>query len=151
MDGTVLWFKLCIFGWIWKGCSKPCLPWKPIYIYYTDTHICMHVLFVVVLSLSHVWLLCNPMDCSLPGSSVHGISQYWSGSIFPSPRIFPTKGLNLCLLHCQADSFPPSHLGTPYIYIYVCIYAYITESLCCTAEINIINLPYFNKNANKIF
>ena len=30
---------------------------------------------------SHVWLFGNPMDCSLPGSSVHGISQakYWSG------------------------------------------------------------------------
>ena len=27
-----------------------------------------------VCMLSHVWL-CNPMDCSLPGSSVHGISQ----------------------------------------------------------------------------
>ena len=27
------------------------------------------------LSLSHVWLFCNPTDCSLPGSSVHGISQ----------------------------------------------------------------------------
>ena len=25
-------------------------------------------------ALSHV-LLCDPMDCSLPGSSVHGISQ----------------------------------------------------------------------------
>ena len=29
----------------------------------------------IVLSLSHVWLFCNPMDCSLPGSPVHGISQ----------------------------------------------------------------------------
>ena len=28
-----------------------------------------------ILSLSHVWLFCNPMDCSLPGSSVHGVSQ----------------------------------------------------------------------------
>ena len=30
---------------------------------------------------------CNPMDCSLPGSSVHGIFQarYWSGLSFPSP------------------------------------------------------------------
>ena len=27
-----------------------------------------------VKSLSHVWL-CNPMDCSPPGSSVHGIFQ----------------------------------------------------------------------------
>ena len=25
--------------------------------------------------LSHVWLFCDTMDCSLPGSSVHGISQ----------------------------------------------------------------------------
>ena len=25
--------------------------------------------------LSHVWLFCNPMDCSLPGSSVYEISQ----------------------------------------------------------------------------
>ena len=31
--------------------------------------------------------LCNPMDCSLPGSSVHGILQqeYWSGLPFLSP------------------------------------------------------------------
>ena len=29
---------------------------------------------VKVKSLRHVWL-CNPMDCSLTGSSVHGISQ----------------------------------------------------------------------------
>ena len=25
--------------------------------------------------LSRIWLFCNPMDCSPPGSSVHGISQ----------------------------------------------------------------------------
>ena len=31
--------------------------------------------FVVVQSLSHVRLFCNPMDQSPPGSSVHGISQ----------------------------------------------------------------------------
>ena len=31
--------------------------------------------FVVVWSLSHVQLFCNPMDCQPPGLSVHGISQ----------------------------------------------------------------------------
>ena len=33
--------------------------------------------------------LCHPMDCSLPGSSVHGIFQaeYWSGLPFPSPDL----------------------------------------------------------------
>ena len=32
--------------------------------------------------------LCNPVDCSLSGSSVHGIFQakYWSGLPLPSPR-----------------------------------------------------------------
>ena len=30
---------------------------------------------IVVQSLCHAWLSCNPMGCSPPGSSVHGISQ----------------------------------------------------------------------------
>ena len=31
--------------------------------------------------------LCDPMDCSPPGSSVHGVfrQKYWSGLPFPSP------------------------------------------------------------------
>ena len=39
----------------------------------------------------------DPMDCSLPGSSVHGFSrqEYWSGVPLPSPvRI---KGVHKCL------------------------------------------------------
>jgi len=40
-----------------------------------------------VKSLSHV-RLCDPMDCSLPGSSLHGILQarVQSGLPFPSPK-----------------------------------------------------------------
>ena len=39
--------------------------------------------------------LCNPMDCSLPGSSVHGNSRqkYWNGFSFPSPGDFPNPGM----------------------------------------------------------
>ena len=39
-----------------------------------------------VKSLSRV-RLCDPMNCSLPGSSIHGFSrqEYWSGLPFPSP------------------------------------------------------------------
>ena len=35
------------------------------------------------------------MDCSLPGSSVHGIFQagYWSGLPFPSPGDLPDPGI----------------------------------------------------------
>ena len=65
--------------------------------------------------------LCNPMDCSLPASSVHGISQArtleWLP--FPLPEV-PTQGLNsslLCLPHCQVDSLPLSHLGSPLMFL----------------------------------
>ena len=37
----------------------------------------------------------DPMDCSLPDSSVHGIFQeeYWSGLPFPSPGDLPNPGI----------------------------------------------------------
>ena len=57
--------------------------------------------------------LCDPMDCSLPGSSVHGDSPGKNtgvGCHFLLQAIFPTQGLNQCLLHWQADS------------LHVCIY-----------------------------
>ena len=39
--------------------------------------------------------LCNPMDYSLPGSSVHGILQarYWSGLPCPPPGDLPEPGM----------------------------------------------------------
>ena len=47
---------------------------------------------------------CDPMDCSLPDSSVHGILQArileWVTISF-SRGIFPTQGLKLGLLHCR--------------------------------------------------
>ena len=47
------------------------------------------------------------MDYSPPGSSVHRDSpgkNIGVGSHFLPQEIFPTQGLNLCLLHWQADS-----------------------------------------------
>ena len=35
----------------------------------------IHTLKLKVMLLSHVQLFCDPMDCSLPGSSVHGLFQ----------------------------------------------------------------------------
>ena len=48
------------------------------------------------------------MDCSLPGSSVHGILQarYWSGLQFPSPGDLPYPGLEPRSPAMQADSLP---------------------------------------------
>ena len=41
--------------------------------------------------------LCDTMDCSLPGSSVHGIFQasYWSGVPLPSP----TNSIHTYIIH----------------------------------------------------
>ena len=54
--------------------------------------------------------LCYPIDCSPPGSSVHGLSQagHWSRVPFPNPEDLPHPGIkprSLCLLQWQADSF----------------------------------------------
>ena len=57
--------------------------------------------------------LCDPMDNSPPGSTVHGIFQakiLEQVAISYSRGIFPTPGLNPCLLHFlpwQVDSLPP--------------------------------------------
>ena len=61
--------------------------------------------------------LCNPMVCSLPGSSVHGILHgNWSGLPSPPPWDLPHQGLNpslLRLLHWEADSLPLVPRGKP--------------------------------------
>ena len=59
--------------------------------------------------------LLDPMDCSPPGSSVHGIFQ---------ARV----------LEWGAIAFSEKN-------VYICI----IKSLCCTAEINTVNQLYFNK------
>ena len=55
------------------------------------------IVIVVIWSLSCGRLFCHPTDCTLPGSSVHGISQqeHWSGLPFPSQRDFPHPGIEL--------------------------------------------------------
>ena len=57
------------------------------------------------------------MGCSLPGCSVYEISQTrilgWV-AISSSRGIFSTQGSNPHFLHWQVDSFPLSHLGSPW-------------------------------------
>ena len=62
-----------------------------------------------VLGGSIVSLLCNLVDCSPPGSSVHGFSrqEYWSRMPLPTPGDLPDPDSNACLLHLlcwQVDS-----------------------------------------------
>ena len=45
--------------------------------------------------LSHVWLFCDPMDCSWPGSLSMGFprQENWSRLPFPAPRDLPHPGI----------------------------------------------------------
>ena len=73
-----------------------------------------------VLSLQSCPTLCNPMDCSLLGSSVHGILWArileWVTVPFLLRGILWVQGLNLHLsrlLHRQAGSLPLVPPGKP--------------------------------------
>ena len=59
--------------------------------------------------------LCGPMDCSLPGSSVHGIFQAivleWIAISFS--RDLPDQGSNPGLPHCRQMLNCLSHQGSP--------------------------------------
>ena len=56
--------------------------------------------------------LCDPLDCSPPGSSVNGIffrQEYWNGLPFPPPGDLPNpeiKPTSLVSPTLQADSVP---------------------------------------------
>ena len=74
--------------------------------------------------------LWDPMNCSLPGSSVHGIPQAWRifknagmGSHSILQGIFLTQGLDLGLPHCRQIFFfffyHLSHQGSP-VLVYLC-------------------------------
>ena len=62
--------------------------------------------------------LYDPMDCSLPGASVHGIFQArileWVAIPFLQ-GIFSTQGSNPGLPHCRQILYCLSHLGSPRI------------------------------------
>ena len=49
-----------------------------------------------------------PVDCSLPGSSVHEFlrQEYWSGLPFPSPGDLPNQGIKPMSPALQVDSLP---------------------------------------------
>ena len=62
--------------------------------------------------------LCNPMDCSLPGSSVHGDSPGKNTGVVCNALlqgIFPSQGSNPGLPHCRELLYHLSHQGSPRI------------------------------------
>ena len=69
--------------------------------------------YVVVYSLSRVWLFCNSMECSLPGFSAHWIFQArileWFVITFSRGSSQPRDWIRMHLLHWQVDSLSLSH------------------------------------------
>ena len=59
--------------------------------------------------------LCDPMDCSQPGSSVHGFprQEYWSGLPFPSPGDLPDPGIESTSPAWAGDFSSPEPRGKP--------------------------------------
>ena len=70
---------------------------------------------VKVLMVQSCPTLCDLMDCSPPGSSVHRTLQtrIWSGLPFPSPGDLPTQGSNSGLQLCRQILLHLSHQGSP--------------------------------------
>ena len=101
--------------------SNPNLIPNPVCIHYKYTqslqiHAQMYVCAVVCLVAQLCPTLCNPMNFSLPGSSVHGDSPSKNNEVgcraLPQ-RIFSTQGLKLGLLHCNQNLYHLSHQGRP--------------------------------------
>ena len=79
--------------------------------------------------------LCNPMDCSLPGSS-----NPWDfpgkstgvGCHFLLQGIFPTQGLKPGLSHCKQILYHLSHQGSPILLLL--LYIAINKPCICSQK-----------------
>ena len=100
-------------------------------------------------SLQSCSTLCNPMDCSPPGSSVPGILQTRINGVGCHallPGIFPAQGLKpylLCLLHWQASSLPLVPPGKPQKAIsckYFLVSARLWDGMCRIFPLTIITI-----------
>ena len=69
-------------------------------------------------------LFCDPVDCSLPDSSVYEFprQEYWTQLPFPSPGDLPSSGIKLTSSALQAGRFfttePP---GKPHARVTICV------------------------------
>ena len=83
----------------------------------TAPHACVCVCLCVCVLATQLWpTLCDPTDCSSPGSSAHGALQSKNtgvGSHSLQQGIFPTQGLNLGLLHWRQILYYLSHQRNP--------------------------------------
>ena len=99
--------------------------------------------------------LCDHMDCSPPGSSVHGNSPGKNTGVSCHALlqgIFPTQGLNPGLPHCRQILYHLSHQGSPGVHRSIYIHLpthlltyhsfrnYLFNAYCCPVIISRISV-----------
>ena len=90
-------------------------------------------------------ILCDPMDCSLPGSSVHGDSPGKNTGVCCHALLqgfFPTQGLNPSLLYCGWILYCLSHQGSPQTRLTAAVLRFFIAMLS--------HLIYFRVHSNNI-
>ena len=99
------------------------------------TPLCVCVCVCVCVCIQLYLTLCDPVNCSPPGSSVHGIfrQEYWNGLPFPPQGDLPNPGIEPMSPASPASAgrlFTTDSPGKPYI-----LYIYMIKSSCCTPKI----------------
>ena len=113
----------CLFVFFSKSYSVswllPCLFGRIPQSYLTGCHLRLQSLVFVLCSIAQSCpTLCDPIDCSPPGSSVHGDSlgkNTGMGCQALLQGIFPTQGSNPGLPHCRRILYHLSHQESPRI------------------------------------
>ena len=116
------WAQWSCSWWVWAGSWVCSLKSKlhcfsmPFYLIFIliSTILLLHM---CVLAPQLCPTLCDPMNCSPPGSSIHGFSrqEYWSEQPIPSPGDLPYPGIKPRSPTLQADSLPSEPSGKPYL------------------------------------
>ena len=86
--------------------------------WYQSINISFAMLAVLCLVSQSCPILCDPMNCSPPGSSVHGDSAVKNTAVGCHSLlqgIFPNQGSNPGLPHCGRILYQLSHQGSPRI------------------------------------
>ena len=104
-----LWKPTWLLSWLRLPGKSPCVPFHLV--------CCLPTLHTVLcLDAQSCPTLCDPMDCSPPGSSVHGESPGKNtgvGCHTLLQGILPAQGSNPGLLHCRQILYTLSHQGGP--------------------------------------
>ena len=117
-----LWFRFAFPQWLVMLIIFSCTCWPPVCFHMCCFIPCSQQVFMIgtlmcAKSLQLYPTLCNPVDCSPLGSSVHGILQVILGGLpCPPPGLLPDPEIEPMSLSSPAlgdGFFTTSHLGRP--------------------------------------